>query len=163
MPLMFISPIDAFPLPTSVYQPLSPERIHDLLPQLTSSPPLPTSTLSPSPSSSPCQPHLNPIAREFVPGRAWNGGQDESSMTPSFAEALRGKPPPIWPIKPSRQQADSTGGKLCVGSSLGGCLTTSSLAAVQRSDEEEGESVPSFKEAFTEALLTAQVSTHRGE
>lgn len=105
---MSIFPTDAFPLPTSVYQPLSPERIHDLLPQLTSSPPLPTSTPSP-----PSQPHLNPIAREFVPGQAWNGGEEESLAAPSFAEALRGKPPPIWPIKP-RQQTDGEGGKLCV-------------------------------------------------
>lgn len=106
-----ISLTDAFPLPTSVYQPLSPERIHDLLPQLTSSPPLPTSTLSPPPS--PSQAHLNPVAREFVPGQTWNKVQDESSMAPSFAEALRGNPPPIWPIKTSpRQHTASAEGKL---------------------------------------------------
>lgn len=50
-----------------------------------------------------------------------------------------------------------------------GCLISSPLAAVQpgvdpeEEDRGEGESVPSFKEAFTEALLTAQVSTQHGE
>lgn len=122
-PLLSLS--DAFPLPTSVYQPLSPERIHDLLPQL-------TSTISPPPSPSHLpntSTHLNPVAREFIPGETShlagadnrttslpvNGVQDvlnESSTSPSFAEALRGKPPPVWPIKQSpRQQPAGTGGR----------------------------------------------------
>lgn len=102
---------DSFPLPTSLYhQPLSPEKIHDILPQLTSSPPLNNTT----------SPHLNPVAQEFIPdqsthvqGNSIRDDLNESSMShPSFAQALRGKPPPVWPIKTSpRQQAASTRGK----------------------------------------------------
>ncbi|CAI8023190.1 RING finger protein 10 [Geodia barretti] len=81
---------EGFPLPTSSCQPLSPERIHDLLPQLTSSPP----------HSS----HLSLVAPEVLPGRsspsAESGVQDNGQVVlndssadhPSFADALRGNP-----------------------------------------------------------------------
>ena len=113
---MYTCTVDAFPLPTSLHQPLSPERIHDLLPQLTS-PPTPPHT----------HPRLDPDAREFVPQQAMctvedvetramctvedeeTSGDlnDTSPSQPSFAEALRGKPLPIWPRTPSR----TAGGK----------------------------------------------------
>lgn len=169
----FPPPSDAFPLPTSTYQLLSPERIHDLLPQLTSSPPLPTS--SPSPSQ------LNPVAKEFVPGQlSHTGGTEEgpseaspsslseSPQAPSFAEALRGKPPPVWPIKqPPKQQTPTP------GEGVAGLLRRCGVAdspppppALQpvSADQEKGEgAAPSFQEAFTEALLTAEVTTQGGE
>ena len=133
--LIMIFYTDAFPLPTSLGQPLSPERIHDLLPQLTSSPPLHTSSPPPSPLT---PSHLNPIANEFVPGQSSHlagtcdgtpqlssedgSHQDTSvqdslsesaSVPPSFAEALRGKPPPVWPIKtPPREQTVYVSGKV---------------------------------------------------
>ena len=103
------TPTEGFPLPTSSCQPLTPERIHDLLPQLTSSPSPPRSS------------HLNPTAPEFVSGHP--SPSEESTVqdsvqdvlndsttvdNPSFADALRGKPPPVWPIKTSpRQHASS--------------------------------------------------------
>jgi hypothetical protein len=139
---------EGFPLPTSSCQPLSPERIHDLLPQLTSSPP----------HSS----HLSPVSPGVLPGRSSQSAEggvpdsvqvvlnDNSADHPSFADALRGNPPPVWPIKTSPRQNTSSVVKAgCPGEEEGG-------------EGEEGEKVPSFQEAFTEALLTTQVSTLQG-
>lgn len=88
-------------------------------------------------------------------------GGDQNDTSPSFAEALRGKPLPVWPKTLSR----TVGGK---GESRGYCgllpLAHPPEVCVEGEEErEEGMAVPSFKEAFTEALLTAQVSAQLGQ
>lgn len=143
---------DAFPLPTSAFQPLSPERIHDLLPQLTSSPPLPTGT-SP-PSQHPLKPTPDSGVASFPADDAMADLNNSSPATLSFAEALQGKPPSVSPIHPGPVWQASAS---LVGQDGGGPAS---------GEEESGGvgtgSVPSFQEAFTEALLTAGVSTHQG-